>query len=99
MFRMYSMSYDISKISSEIKPYCNLFGDELKYPSLDYLYKFRVIICTLSTSGCLVKARHNACFTSDHFGYIFIDECASAQETMALIPIAGKCFCKWDSIF
>lgn len=96
---MYSLSYDTRKISSEIKSYCDLFDDELKYPSLDYLYKFRVLVCTLSTSGCLSRARHDACFRPDYFSYVFIDECASAHETMALIPIAGKSVSELNSIF
>ncbi|XP_055301201.1 putative helicase mov-10-B.1 isoform X2 [Sitodiplosis mosellana] len=91
MMRMYSTSYDLDKISSTIKPYCNLFDDELRYPALKEIYKFRVVICTLSTSGCLSRARVNVNFKPDHFGYVIIDECASAHETMALIPIAGLC--------
>lgn len=87
---MFSMAYDHEKISSTIEPFCNLYDGELKLPSLDYFYKFRVLICTLSTAGCLVRARENFKFNAAHFGYIFIDECASAQETMSLIPIAGK---------
>lgn len=87
---MFSTSYDHDKISPTLKPFSNLYDGELKYPSLDYLYEFRVLICTLSTAGCLVRTRSNWKFNSDHFGYVFIDECASAHETMALIPIAGK---------
>lgn len=90
MLRMFSQSYDHDKISSTLKPFCNLYDGELKYPSLNYLYKFRVLICTLSTAGCLVRARGSGFFEAAHFGYVFIDECASAHETMALIPIAGK---------
>lgn len=86
MFRMFSMSYDLDQISSTIEPFCNLFDGELKYPSLEYLYQFRVLICTLSTSGCFVRARNH---DRRHFGYVFIDESASAHETMTLIPIAG----------
>lgn len=90
MLRMFSMSYDLDEISSTIEPFCNLFDNELKYPALNYLYKFRVLICTLSVSGCLVRARNSIYFDPKHFGYVFIDECASANETMTLIPIAGK---------
>lgn len=90
LLRMFSMSHDHDKISSTVEPFCNLYDGELKYPSLDYLYKFRVLICTLSTAGCLVRVRNSSKFNAAHFGYVFIDECASAQETMALIPIAGK---------
>lgn len=85
MLRMFSMSYDTAKISETIERFCNLFDGQLKYPMLESLYEYRVLICTLSAAGNLVRARFNA----DHFGYVFIDECASATETMALIPIAG----------
>lgn len=95
MLRMFSVSYDLDKISDTIRPFSNLFDEELKYPSLDYLYRFRVLICTLSTSGCLVRARHCLNYNRRHFGYVFIDECASAHETMALIPIAGKKKCEF----
>lgn len=90
MFRLYSKSKDLDIISRSIKNYSNLFGDELKYPPLDYLYKYRVIICTLAMAGCLVRAKCKP----DHFSYIMIDECGSAHETAALIPIAGLCTSK-----
>lgn len=87
MFRMFSASYELDKISPKIQPFCNLFDGELKFPSLEYLYEFRVLICTLSTAGNLVRACGSI---PSHFGYVFIDECASATVTMSLIPIAGK---------
>lgn len=90
MLRMYSLSYELEKLNPAIKPFCNLFNGEFKYPSLQDLYRYRVLICTLSTAGCLVRARNNNGFSSSHFSYVFIDECASAHETMSLIPIAGK---------
>lgn len=92
MLRMYSMSYELDKLSSAIKPFCNLYDGQFKLPCLEDIYRYRVLICTLSTSGCLTRARHNFNFKPNHFGYVFIDECASAHETMALIPIAGRIF-------
>ncbi|KAG4069838.1 hypothetical protein HA402_009545 [Bradysia odoriphaga] len=91
MLRMLSVSQDKTDISSTLKPFCNLFDGKLNYPELSYLYKFRVLICTLSVSGCLVKAHKS---DPKHFGYVFIDECASACETMTLVPIAGLCTSK-----
>lgn len=93
MLRMYSMSYELDKVSSTMKPFCNLFDSEFKYPCLKDLYQYRVVICTLATSGHLARSRHNSEFSRKHFGYILIDECASAHETMALIPIAGMHSC------
>lgn len=90
MFRIYAKSYDKRKINERIKPICNLLKDELRFPSLEFLYKFRVLICTLSTSGCLTRACVDDSFDSGHFSHIIIDECASTHETVTLIPIAGK---------
>lgn len=91
MLRMYSKSFDLDKLSATLRPYCNLVatchGDEFQYPCFEDLYRYRVLVCTLSTAGYLVK--DTKCFKSNHFGWIFIDECASAHETMSLIPIAG----------
>lgn len=92
IFRMYAKSYDKRKISEEIEPICNFTGGEFRFPTLEYLYKFRVLVCTLVTSGCLVRARDNGSFNSSHFSHIFIDECASTHETVSIIPIAGEYF-------
>lgn len=91
IFRLYAGSYGVSKISPTIKPICNLSDGQLQYPSLIDLYKYRVIICTLSTAVYFKGTEWNDSeFKSDHFSYVFIDECTSAHETMTLIPICGK---------
>lgn len=86
IFRMYAKSYNKA---NAIKTCSNLFEGEFRYPSLKFLYKFRVVICTLLTSGNLVRARDNPEFNPRHFSHIFIDECASTNEITTLIPIAG----------
>lgn len=91
MFRMYAKSFDSRKISDRIKPVCNWLKGEFGFPSLTYLYQFRVLICTLVTAGCLTRATNNAPFSPSHFSHVIIDESASTHETMTLIPIAGKC--------
>lgn len=88
MFRMYAISFDVKKLDSNIKPYSNCIGEEFHYPSLKFLMKYRVLVCTLCTAGTLTRAS----IPSKHFSYVIIDECASAHETMALIPIAGKSY-------
>lgn len=90
MFRLYAVSYNLDNISSTIKRVCNLSEDKLYTPDLSTLYQYRVLICTLSTAGCLTITRANSVFRANHFQYVFIDECASSHETMTLIPIAGK---------
>lgn len=58
-------------------------------PAWEILSKYRVLICTLTTSGRLnlvLPLQSNT-----HFTHLFVDECGSATETAALIPIAGNC--------
>lgn len=89
LFRMYAKSYDPKKISDKIMPICNFIDEQFKFPSLKYLFGFRVLVCTSLTAGCLTRARKDPCFDSKHFTHIIIDECASTQETVSLVPIAG----------
>lgn len=94
MFRMYAKSCDFKNVSDRIKPICNWKIDELnpkragfEFPSPIVLSRFRVLVCTLCTSGCLVRSTSNS---FKRFSHVIIDECASTHETMSLIPIAGK---------
>lgn len=87
MFRLVSKSRDLDTIGTSLKMFSNLFGGELKIPPLEYICKYRVVICTLATASCLTRSQCDA----THFAYVIIDECASALETMALVPVAGLC--------
>ncbi|XP_055301141.1 putative helicase mov-10-B.1 isoform X2 [Sitodiplosis mosellana] len=91
MYRFYAKSYKNEKINGNVARNSNYSREGIFYPSLKYLYKFRVFICTLASAGCLTRARIEDVWRPNHFGYVFIDECASAHETMCLIPIAGLC--------
>lgn len=87
MFRMYTKSKDLSELTESIIEFSNYFDGELKFPPLRYIRKYRVVICTLATAGCLTRAQCNP----KHFTYVFIDECASSVEPITLVPIAGLC--------
>ncbi|XP_031638515.1 putative helicase mov-10-B.1 [Contarinia nasturtii] len=87
LFRLYAKTFDVCKLNPLLVPYSNWTGQEFHYPSLKFLQKFRVLVCTLCTAGTLTRAGISA----NHFSYVFIDESASAFETMTLIPIAGLC--------
>lgn len=92
IFRLYSTSYNVDKIGSSMKSVCNVFenGGQLYIPQLSIL-QYRVLICTLSAASYLMEERNNQPgFKANHFGYLFIDECASSTETMTLIPVTGK---------
>lgn len=90
LYRMYAKSVDVNAISEKIKPISNIEKLQIQFPSLNDLYKHRVVICTLATAGCLLRARgEDPQFDSGHFSYVIIDEAASVQETLSMIPIAG----------
>lgn len=90
ILRIYAQSYDEKNLSADIIPICNLRGGKFEIPSLCYVNQHRVVICTLTTAGCMTRARHrDRNFDSEHFGYIFIDEAASVHETVSWIAIAG----------
>lgn len=93
IFGLYAKSYGCKNITSKITPICNLNKGKIQFPSLSYLYQFRVLICTLLTAGSITRAREvDQNFDSGHFSYIFIDEAASCHEPIALILIAGMIF-------
>ena len=92
IFRMYAKSFNESKVDASIKQCCNYYRGRFQYPCLQYLYGFRVVVCTLLTSGHLMRARSDPNFNPKHFSYIIVDECASTNETTTLIPIAGMNF-------
>lgn len=55
-------------------------------PGWAMLSKYRVIISTLFTSGRLILQPPLS--SAKHFTHVFVDECGSATESAALIPIA-----------
>lgn len=90
MFRMYAKNYEKAKLKPKIEPISNWKGNQFIIPSIEYLYQFRIVICTLLTSGCITRSRGlDKRFNSSHFKFTFIDEAASAHETELLVAIAG----------
>lgn len=90
LFRLYAKSVNKESLDARIKQICNLHNGEFNFPSLKYLYQFRVVVSTLFTAGCLVRARdEDEDFDSGHFTRVFIDEAASIHEPASIIPIAG----------
>ncbi|KXJ70475.1 putative helicase MOV-10 [Aedes albopictus] len=63
----------------------NLNTGTYRLPSKEELYGRRIVISTLTSAGKLVQAR----IKPKHFTFVFIDECGSATEASALVPIAG----------
>lgn len=91
MYRFYAKSYKNERINQRVRQYSNFGPNGITYPSLEFLYKFRVLVCTLCSAGCLSRARVDKdIWKPDNFGYVIIDEAASAHEPITMIPIAGK---------
>lgn len=92
LLRLYAKSFETDQISPKIQLVSNLRKGEIKFPSLEIVYGFRVVICTLLTAGSLIRAREiDGNFNSSHFLHIIIDEAASSHELVTFIPI-GKWF-------
>lgn len=91
VLRMYAKSFKKTSLNAKFEKICNLQNGEFTFPPLDYIYKFRVVICTLLSAGFLVRANGSeANFNANHFSHIIIDECACTHEPVSLTPIAGK---------
>lgn len=75
---MADMSYQLIECS-------NLNTGGYRLPSKEELYGKRILVSTLTSAGKLVQAN----IRPGHFTYVFIDECGSATEASALVPIAG----------
>lgn len=89
IFRIYARSYKNNLVNKKIEPVSNAFAaNNFQFPSLEFVYQFRVIVCTVLTAGCFSRVRG---FNTAHFGYIFIDEAASIQESVTMAAIAGVC--------
>lgn len=90
LFRLFAKKFDTDAIPEELKCVSNIHQGELEFPSIRYLYQFRVVISTLMTVGSLVRARgRDQDFNSSHFSRIFIDEAGCVHQPTSMIPIAG----------
>lgn len=91
IFRLYAKSFNQKQLNEKIKPISNYKQNDFHFPSLEYLYSYRVVVCTLATASCLVRARgKDKNYDSSHFSHILIDEAACVHEPMLMVSIAGK---------
>lgn len=92
IFRLYASSHERKKVEQRFIEYSNWDEHTKSFtmPELSYLYRRRVLICTLAVAGNFVRANGNASFKPDHFSHVVIDESACTHETLTLIPIAGE---------
>ncbi|XP_053685736.1 putative helicase mov-10-B.1 [Sabethes cyaneus] len=87
IFRFFSKHAErlMAEMSYELIECSNLNMGSYRLPSKKELYEKRIVVSTLTSVGKMVQAK----IKPNHFGYVFIDECGSATEASALVPIAG----------
>lgn len=91
VFRMYAKTHKPELVHPSIMAACNLRNGKFSFPCLQFLYGFRVLVCTIYTAGVICRARDvDPYFDASHFSYTFIDEAAFVHETTTLSAIAGK---------
>lgn len=86
VYRLYAANVQREVTDAQLLAHSNYQLSSI--PAWEILLKYRILICTLATSGRLNLAPPFQ--SAKHFTHLFIDECGSATETAALIPIAGK---------
>lgn len=90
LIRIYAKSIKKEMVNIKIMPICNIRNGKFDFPSLAYLYQFRVVVSTLFTAGGFSRAREeDPAFNSGHFSRIIIDEAGCIHEPTSMIPIAG----------
>lgn len=89
IFRFFSRSCErnIENIDIGILEISNLATGIYEVPSYEHVYRCRITVSTVTNCGRFAQAKINPTF----FDYVFIDECGSAKEISALVPIAGIC--------
>ncbi|PNF41191.1 hypothetical protein B7P43_G01458 [Cryptotermes secundus] len=89
LLRLHSSSRDWSAIPEELHPYSNLSKCTFYFPDETQLASYRIVVCTLISSGRLLKKRDGSFDPTVHFTHIFIDECGQAMEPETLVPLVG----------
>lgn len=87
LYRLYAASVQREVTDPQLLESANSNYLMEKLPEWNFLEKFRIIVCTLTTSGRLMLEKPLS--IEEHFTHIFIDECGSATEAASIIPIAG----------
>jgi hypothetical protein len=84
VYRFYSANFvnRIEEASEKLVEISNLRYKKHNQPSYEEIYSCNVVLATLVNSSKLSS------FPSDHFDFIFIDECASVAEAFVNIPIS-----------
>lgn len=95
ILRIYAKTHPVDRINENLRSVSNIYVHDshsyFELPSLESIYNFRVVVCTLTTSSCLARARkEKSIWRPDHFQNVIIDECACTTEISSLVAIAGN---------
>ncbi|XP_065080327.1 putative helicase MOV-10 [Ochlerotatus camptorhynchus] len=87
IFRFFAFSCmrKLKDIDWNVIEVSNIAGQVYSNLCYEDIYMCRVVVATLTMAGRLVQAD----IVKKHFSYVIIDECGSAKEISALMPIAG----------
>lgn len=91
IYRFYSPSLlnpNSGETARELREISNLRNRRNEHLTKEEFYHFNVVIVTLMTCSRLVQL--DAEGMNRHFDYIFVDECAAANEAEAFVPIMGE---------
>ncbi|XP_042982755.1 probable RNA helicase SDE3 [Carya illinoinensis] len=85
IFRANAAFRELDEVPADILRSCPIEGECFTCPSLQHLWKFRVILSTFVSSFRL----HNEGIPAGHFSHIFLVDASLAMEPEALIPLAN----------
>lgn len=92
VLRLFAKSYSPDLLSKTIRPICNLKKEEFELPSMNFIQRFRVVVCTLHIAGMMGLSRGmDPDFKSNHFSHVILDEAAFVHEPATFLPIVGMC--------
>ena len=76
-------------VPKDLHPYSNRNKEIYCFPPNKELLNYRIIVCTLISSGRLLPRGDQGSERLFHFTHVFIDESGQAMEPETLVPIAG----------
>ncbi|EXC18947.1 hypothetical protein L484_002591 [Morus notabilis] len=87
IFRLNASSRSCEDMNPEFVPFCFFEDDIFKYPPLEALLEFKIIVSTYMSASQL----YSEGIKRGHFTHIFLDEAGQASEPETMISVANLC--------